>query len=377
MLEMLQTNDDGVPTRKMARRVRKQAASPVSFLSLLHFVSTTHSPKLLWACSQRHDLDPDLCSLGLSFVFSPFLSREQTVFITAKTITFRKSERSNGSMPPKSVAKPPSALPPVKLAVPAKKNSISGASAPAKPLTPRGASSAAAVKKPVATAAAIPAAPAKKAAAAAAPSLTPKQAAIARLQRLGRGLACRVSTGRRRVEKLVAASAPKELSLRQFPDIFLSDRSRYSVDDPQLWPLIIDATEQVEVFLRYQSVHILHQLSRSDMEPESIRMAVLNSLRHGKPLVLVLDDAPSMDIAKTAFAAVAPTLWGDVMSKAIREEAVFEPLIRKSDGEQYEIVRFTPSNMRAFVFVVLTTAQKVKYELRKQFSSFLVVKPQS
>ncbi len=45
------------------------------------------------------------------------------------------------------------------------------------------------------------------------------------------------------------------------------------------WALLIDQTEQVATFMRYQDVNMLTAVDPRDMQPEKIRTAVIGSLR--------------------------------------------------------------------------------------------------
>ena len=45
------------------------------------------------------------------------------------------------------------------------------------------------------------------------------------------------------------------------------------------WPLLIDTTGQATVFLRYRDTNMLTALNPADMQPETIRKALIGAIR--------------------------------------------------------------------------------------------------
>lgn len=48
---------------------------------------------------------------------------------------------------------------------------------------------------------------------------------------------------------------------------------------PIRWPLVIDPSGQAAIFLRYRDTNFLNTVNPSDMAEETIRLALLGSLR--------------------------------------------------------------------------------------------------
>jgi hypothetical protein len=78
------------------------------------------------------------------------------------------------------------------------------------------------------------------------------------------------------------------------------------------------------------------------MECEVIRRAVLGSIRYGKPLIVDLMDVPLLSDVEKAFDRVEMGLWSRLQSRELLQGRNFQTLIRESDGERYEIQKFSP-----------------------------------
>ena len=170
----------------------------------------------------------------------------------------------------------------------------------------------------------------------------------------------------------------EEVPIRQFADIVLKDgkgsiaRSG-SADKPAKWPLVIDTTDKVGVFLRYRDTNYLDGCNPIQMKPEPIRKALLGSLRYGKPLVLDLKDVPLVEFMQGFFSAVIPDLWSLLLSREILKAEHYLKLVKPEDGDRFLENRFMASTVAQFVFVVVTTAFVVEEDLIQQFVPFRVV----
>lgn len=141
--------------------------------------------------------------------------------------------------------------------------------------------------------------------------------------------------------------------VRELDDVLMRDVGN-RIRDSNRWPLIIDIHEQASTFLRYRDTNYLNALSSQQMEPQRIRLAVLGSLRYGKPLVLDMMEVDMFDACTTRFDEVQKGLMDAIMDKTILQESVYLKLIRSTDGEEYGKNQFSESRIQNFRFFILT-----------------------
>ncbi|XP_065184286.1 IQ motif and ankyrin repeat domain-containing protein 1-like [Sycon ciliatum] len=141
--------------------------------------------------------------------------------------------------------------------------------------------------------------------------------------------------------------------LRELDDVLIRDVGD-KIKTSGKWPLIIDETKQVATFLKYRDTNYLNTMRAKDMEANSIRQALLGSLRFGKPTVMDMLDADMWDAVERSFNLVRPGLLSAVMDKSIMKESVYESLIRKEDGKAYEKTNFMRGRVQDFQFIVIT-----------------------
>ncbi|KAJ9450208.1 Protein HOS4 [Diplonema papillatum] len=156
------------------------------------------------------------------------------------------------------------------------------------------------------------------------------------------------------------------IKLNQLYEVVFADQ----LGKHRSWPLVIDHSGRSSVFVRYRDTNYLSTMHPQQMQPESIRRAVLGALRYGKPLVLDLHDVPLLEHAVGFFNAVEDGLWEKVVSKSIVRE--FRSLLRDSDGPEYEARNFVESNLEQFLVVVLTSSRVIEEPLLIQFVPFRV-----
>ena len=85
--------------------------------------------------------------------------------------------------------------------------------------------------------------------------------------------------------------------------------------------LVIDPTEKIATFLKYQNANCLTAVSPDDCIPEKIRLAVLGGIRYGKPVVIdVMDNPKMMNHIGTLMEEILPGLLNMIYDQSIKEE---------------------------------------------------------
>ena len=155
------------------------------------------------------------------------------------------------------------------------------------------------------------------------------------------------------------AEGPKvhRVALKAFADFVLKDPMDLWKSSGK-WPLIIDETDKIHVFLHFQNALELDVAFKEEMEdPEGvIRVRVLNSIRYGHYLMLILHGVQNLEMIRDMLDEAQPDLWADLFSKKIMEEETYLKLVRPSDGEQYEDYHF--GRVKDFVFIPIVTYNK-------------------
>eukprot|EP00759_Apiculatamorpha_spiralis_P040908 PhF_6_TR39669/c0_g1_i2/m.58897 len=167
-----------------------------------------------------------------------------------------------------------------------------------------------------------------------------------------------------------------EIPLRQVAEVVLRDSERHLAKCPSKWPLVIDPSGSCEVFFRYRDTNVIDTFQPSNMEADKIRVAILGSLRYGKPLIVNLHDVPMLDAIQTACARVDKDLWTNLLNKNIKQKEVFMKLVKQpQDGERYLERNFSSQNIEEMGIVFLTSAMYLDEEIMKMFIPFSVMSP--
>lgn len=140
---------------------------------------------------------------------------------------------------------------------------------------------------------------------------------------------------------------------RELEDVLLRDVGN-KIKDSGKWPLIIDPNAQVATFLRYRDTNYLNALSPAQMEPDKARMAIIGSIRYGKPLVLDMMEVDMFDTVTTRFDEILDGLMEKIMNKSILEEENYLKLVKKSDGDEYAKTKFNDLRTKNFRFFIIT-----------------------
>ena len=84
--------------------------------------------------------------------------------------------------------------------------------------------------------------------------------------------------------------------------------------------MIMDETKQAAIFLKYQNANCLNAVEPRDMLPETIRLALIGSLRFGKPLVIDMMEVDMYQTISDVMEEILPGLMAMIMNKSILKE---------------------------------------------------------
>lgn len=85
--------------------------------------------------------------------------------------------------------------------------------------------------------------------------------------------------------------------------------------------LVIDPSEKIVTFLKYQDANCLTAVSPDDCNAEKIRLALIGGIRYGKPVVLDVMDNPAMvKHIGNVMEDITPGLLEMIFNQSIREE---------------------------------------------------------
>ncbi|KAK3259728.1 hypothetical protein CYMTET_31288 [Cymbomonas tetramitiformis] len=152
------------------------------------------------------------------------------------------------------------------------------------------------------------------------------------------------------------------IELKELDEVLMRDVGN-KIRDSGKWPLVIDVSKQVSVFLRYTDTNYVNACSSTNMEPNKLRRSLLGGIRYGKPMVLDLMDVDLMDEIERAFDVIEFGLFDEIMSKGLLQNEAYMKLIRKDDGEEYHPNKFQDSRAQKFKLIIITSNRDPKESL--------------
>jgi len=120
------------------------------------------------------------------------------------------------------------------------------------------------------------------------------------------------------------------------------------------WPLLIDTTGQATVFLRYRDTNMLTALNPADMQPETIRKALIGAIRFGKPLVIDFMEVDMFEQVSEVVNRIQPKLMKQLMTKALLKDEKYMKLVKNSDDAQYQAGQFMHHFVENFKVIFIT-----------------------
>ncbi|XP_033762845.1 putative IQ motif and ankyrin repeat domain-containing protein [Pecten maximus] len=137
----------------------------------------------------------------------------------------------------------------------------------------------------------------------------------------------------------------------------------------QRWPYIVDPNGLIPRLLQYSDVNLLEVMVSEHMEPERIRMALLGSLRYGKPVVFDMGELDMFSAINEFMDRIHPDLTNMVLTKKVIEEEYIEKLIKSTDDPDYKNAMFYQKDGFSLAFV--TSKEEVSDDMK---SKMLVVR---
>lgn len=141
--------------------------------------------------------------------------------------------------------------------------------------------------------------------------------------------------------------------IRELEEVLLRDVGN-KIKDSGKWPLLIDPSAQASTFLRYRDTNYLNALSPTQMEPDKVRLALLGAIRFGKPLIIDMMEVDMFDTVTDRFDEISKGLMGKILDGSIKEEQNYLPLVKKSDGADYDKNKFSSVRIDNFKLFIIT-----------------------
>jgi ankyrin repeat protein len=149
-----------------------------------------------------------------------------------------------------------------------------------------------------------------------------------------------------------------QINIKEFDDMILRDLTNIVKNSTDKWPLIVDQNEQAATFLRYRDTNYVNCLDIQAMQPDKLRLAIIGSIRYGKPFVvdLMQYDKELFEAFKSSCSQIDETLFDELCNKSLMEKERFLRLANVvKDGKEYEIQHFNSIRMKNFKVIFLTS----------------------
>ncbi|XP_002734394.1 IQ motif and ankyrin repeat domain-containing protein 1-like [Saccoglossus kowalevskii] len=161
------------------------------------------------------------------------------------------------------------------------------------------------------------------------------------------------------------------IELKQLADI-LKDKDG-TIKNTGRWPLVIDPSGRAGTFLRYQYTNYLQALSPGDMQPETLRKALIGSIRYGKEFTIDMIESDMYGNIKTQMDEIQKGLLDSLVSKDLLKDEKYLSIVKESDGEEYGQYQFNDMLIDGFVFTLVTQMPSPGEELLNKFYTVTVL----
>ncbi|XP_053250958.1 IQ motif and ankyrin repeat domain-containing protein 1 isoform X3 [Podarcis raffonei] len=161
-------------------------------------------------------------------------------------------------------------------------------------------------------------------------------------------------------------------SVQELDDVLLKDVGGKIHADGR-WPLVIDPSGQAAIFLRYRDTNFLNTVNPSDMAEETIRLALLGSLRYGKPLVFDMMEVNMFDTVKKQLERLKPGLAEALLDKKILQNERYLSLRKPTDGPEYAETEFQAARIEKFKLFIVTKQQHPPEEMLQRLLPIQVI----
>jgi hypothetical protein len=147
------------------------------------------------------------------------------------------------------------------------------------------------------------------------------------------------------------------INIKEIDDIILRDIGDTVKNSVDKWPLILDQNEQASTFLRYRDTNYVNCLDMNIMQPNKFRLALLGSIRYGKPFVLDLlqYDQELLEATKVVCNQIDLNLFDEICNKTIVKNERYMRLVKTTDGKEYEAHNFLDIRSKYFKVLIITS----------------------
>jgi len=144
------------------------------------------------------------------------------------------------------------------------------------------------------------------------------------------------------------------IQFRALDDALMKDRTG-RIKKSRKCPLLMDVTDRSATFLKYRDTNYINALDPVQMQPATVRIALLGALRYGKPIVFDMMELDRHGAVEATLEAIRPNLFQDLLDLSLlRDDSKIENLIKEEDGEQYRISKFTQDAFDKFKCIFVT-----------------------
>ncbi|XP_067323289.1 IQ motif and ankyrin repeat domain-containing protein 1 isoform X2 [Anolis sagrei] len=181
----------------------------------------------------------------------------------------------------------------------------------------------------------------------------------------------RLSLARLKLREQMQDGSASELpglkcSVQELDEVLLKDVGG-KIEADGRWPLVIDPSGQAAIFLRYRDTNYLNTVNPSDMALETLRLALLGSIRYGKPIVLDMMEVNMFDTVTKQLERLESGLTDVVFSRKILENERYLSLRRPTDGPEYDETEFQAGRTKRFKLFLVTKQRQPAPELLQRF----------
>ncbi|KAI6660584.1 IQ motif and ankyrin repeat domain-containing protein [Oopsacas minuta] len=164
-------------------------------------------------------------------------------------------------------------------------------------------------------------------------------------------------------------------NIKELEEVLMRDIGN-KIKESGKWPMIIDPSGQVSIFLKYRDTNYTDMFISKHTEPETVRLALLGALRFGKMFVIDMRDVDMWYQVGVMLDQVQPGLLASILSRDIMVGEKYLSLVRPGDGEEYQKVNFMHGRVDKFCLTVLTKMSYPPETLLDIFYTITVVTQQ-
>ena len=148
------------------------------------------------------------------------------------------------------------------------------------------------------------------------------------------------------------------------------------IRDSGRWPLIIDPSGQVSIFLKYRDTNYIDMFIPKYTQTDTVRLALLGAIRFGKMLVIDMRDVDMWHQVDVMFEQIQPGLLASLLSREFLQDEKYLSLVKPEDEEEYQKVNFMHGRVHKFCIAVLTKIAYPPDALLDIFYPISIVLPQ-